>query len=40
MIDGQNFFDQRVRKDSITYDNIRKLQQIKEMITQPFFAGL
>ena len=24
MIDGQNFFDQPVRNDLITYDNIRK----------------
>ena len=25
MIDGQNFFDQLVRNDLITYDNIRKI---------------
>ena len=25
MIDGQNFFDQPVRNDLITYDNIRKI---------------
>ena len=33
MINGQNFFDQAVRNDLITYDHIR-LQQVKEMITQ------
>ena len=25
MIDGQNFFDQPVRNDLITYDNIQKI---------------
>ena len=25
MIDGQNFFDQPVKNDLITYDNIRKI---------------
>ena len=34
MIDGQNFFDQPVRNNFITYDSIRKLQQVKKMITQ------
>ena len=34
MIDEQNIFDQSVRKNLITYDSIKKLQQVKEMITQ------
>ena len=34
MIDGQNIFDQAVRNNLITHDSIKKLQQIKEMITQ------
>ena len=33
MSDGQNFFDQPVRNDLVTYYNIRKiLQQVKEII--------
>ena len=34
MIDGQDIFDQPVRNNLITHDNIKKLQQVKEMITQ------
>ena len=34
MIDGQNLFDQSIRKNLITYDNIQKFQQVKVMITQ------
>ena len=34
MIDGQNFFDQPDKSDKRTCDNIRKLQLVKEMITQ------
>ena len=31
---GQNIFDQPVKKNFITYDNIRKTQLVKETITQ------
>ena len=34
MIDEQNFFDQSVRNNLITYDSILKLQQVKEVIAQ------
>ena len=35
MIDGQNVFDQSVKSDLKTYDNIKKkLRLVKEMITQ------
>ena len=34
MIDGQNLFDQPVRNDLITYDNIWTLKQVKKMIIQ------
>ena len=34
MIDGRNFFDQPVKNDIKSYENIRKLQLVKEMITQ------
>ena len=34
MINGRNFFDQPVKKDLKTYDNIRKFQQVKEMTIQ------
>ena len=34
MTDGQNFFDQIVRHKLITYDGIKKLQQVNETITQ------
>ena len=33
IIDGKNFFDQPVKSDMRTYDNIQKLQQVKGMIT-------
>ena len=35
MIDGKVFFDQPVKDDIRTYNNIRKLQLRKGMITQP-----
>ena len=28
MIDGKNFFDQPVRNDKVTYENIRKIVQL------------
>ena len=34
MIDRRNLFDQPIKNDLKTYDNIRKLQLIKMMITQ------
>ena len=34
MIDGKNFFDQPMKNDKIKNENIRKLLQVKEMITQ------
>ena len=34
MTDGQNVFDQIVRHKLITYDGIKKLQQVNETITQ------
>ena len=34
MIDRQNLFDQPLRNNLITYDNIQKLQLVKEIITQ------
>ena len=34
MIDGQNFVDQPVRNDLLTYDNIRKIARGQEMIMQ------
>ena len=33
MTDGKNFFDQQVKNDLRTYDNIRKFHLVKEMIT-------
>ena len=33
IIDGQNFFDQPKRNNLTIYDNIQKLQEVKEMIT-------
>ena len=36
-IDGRNFFHQTVKCNLKTYDNIRKLQQVKKMITQLVF---
>ena len=32
MIDGQNVFDQPIKSDIRTHDNIKKLQLVKEMI--------
>ena len=34
MIDGKNFFDQPINNNFKTYKNIRKMQQVDEMITQ------
>ena len=34
MFDGNNFFDQTVRNNLITCENVQKLKQIQEMITQ------
>ena len=34
MINGQNFFDQSLRNNLITYDGIQKFQQVKGIITQ------
>ena len=34
MIDGKDFFDQPIDDDTKTYENIKKLRQVKEMITQ------
>ena len=34
MIVRKSFFDQTVKTDMRTYDNIKKFQQVKKMITQ------
>ena len=34
MIDGKKFFVKPVKNNLITYDNIQKLQLVKEMITK------
>ena len=34
MIDGKNFLDQPVRNDKVTYGNIRKLPQVREINIQ------
>ena len=34
MINGKNFFDQPIKNNKVTYENIRKLLQVKEMTTQ------
>ena len=34
MIDGKNFFDQPVKNDKVTHENIRKFLLVKEMIAQ------
>ena len=34
MTDGKNFFDQPVNNDYKTYENITKLQLLKDMIAQ------
>ena len=33
-IDGQNFFNKPIKNNLNTYDNIKKLPLVKEMITQ------
>ena len=32
MIDGKNFFDQPVKNNKVTYENIRKIATDQEMI--------
>ena len=34
MIDGKNFFEQPVKNDKVTYENIRKVTIDEEMIMQ------
>ena len=34
-VDEKNFFDQPVKNDKRTYDNVKKLQLVKGMIIQP-----
>ena len=34
MINRENFFDQPIKDDKVTYENIKKLLQVKEMITR------
>ena len=34
MIDGRNVFDQPIKNDLKTYDNIRKIEKVKVMISQ------
>ena len=34
LINGVNFFDQPIKNNKVTYENIRKLLQVKEMTTQ------
>ena len=34
MIDRKNFFDQRVKNDKVTYEDIRKVYTVKKMITR------
>ena len=34
MINGENFFDQPIKDHKLTYENIKILLQVKEMITQ------
>ena len=34
MIDGKNFFDQPVKNDKVTYENIEKILLVKEMTIQ------
>ena len=38
MLDGQNFFDQPVRDNKATYENIKKLLQVEGMIAQQAFC--
>ena len=34
MINGEKFFDQPVKDDKVTYENIKKMLLVKKMITQ------
>ena len=34
MIDGKNFFDQPLKNDKVTYENIRKLLLVEEVTIQ------
>ena len=34
IVDGKNVFNQPVKNNLTTYDSIKKLQQVKEMITK------
>ena len=34
VINGENFFDQPIKNNTVTYENIRKLLLVKEMMTQ------
>ena len=34
MINGENFFDQSIKDNKVTYETLEKLLQVKEMITQ------
>ena len=34
MITGENFFDQPIKNNKVTYEKLEKLLQVKEMITQ------
>ena len=34
IVNGKNVFNQPVKNNLTTYDSIKKLQQVKEMITQ------
>ena len=38
MINGQNFFNQPIKNDLRAYDNVKKMQLVKEMITLLFFC--
>ena len=38
MINGQNFFNQPIKNDLRAYDNVKKMQLVKEMITLLFFS--
>ena len=38
MINGQNFFNQPIKNDLRAYDNVEKMQLVKEMITLLFFS--
>ena len=36
MNDGKNFFDQPVKNDKVTYENIRKVPTGQPVVIQPF----